>query len=146
MPARNVSINVTFKKVIHPVRVTVENGLGGTAHAGVEEARVGDTVTVTCVPEEGYRVARVAGAEGIRDNGDGTYSFLMPGKAVDIQVLFLREDNPFLDVNETHFFYDPVQWAVEKGITSGMTSTTFGPNANCNRAQIVTFLYRAFSE
>ena len=36
-------------------------------------------------------------------------------------------------------------WAVEKGVTSGMSATTFSPNSNCTRAQIVTFLYRAAS-
>ena len=34
---------------------------------------------------------------------------------------------------------------VENGITAGLTATTFGPNAICNRAQVVTFLYRSFS-
>ena len=35
---------------------------------------------------------------------------------------------------------------IVQGITSGMTATAFGPTANCNRAQIVTFLYRAYAE
>jgi len=35
-------------------------------------------------------------------------------------------------------------WAVENGITNGLTETTFGPNATCNRAQVVTFLYRTY--
>jgi hypothetical protein len=37
-----------------------------------------------------------------------------------------------------------VAWAVETGVTAGLTATTFGPNAACNRAQVVTFLYRAY--
>ena len=44
------------------------------------------------------------------------------------------------------WFEAPVLWAVENGITAGLTATTFGPTANCNRAQIVTFLYRAYAE
>ena len=52
---------------------------------------------------------------------------------------------PFTDVKSTDFFYKPVLWAVENGITAGLTATTFGPNAICNRAQVVTFLYRSFS-
>ena len=51
--------------------------------------------------------------------------------------------NPFTDVKESDFFYKAVLWAVENGITNGMTATTFGPNALCNRAQVVTFLWRA---
>ena len=51
--------------------------------------------------------------------------------------------NPFVDVKETDFFYKAVLWAVEKGITTGVDATHFGPMLECNRAQIVTFLYRA---
>ena len=50
--------------------------------------------------------------------------------------------NPFVDVKATDFYYKPVLWALENGITSGMDATHFGPTAYCNRAQVVTFLYR----
>lgn len=50
--------------------------------------------------------------------------------------------NPFVDVKPTDFYYRPVLWALENGITSGMDATHFGPTAYCNRAQVVTFLYR----
>ena len=40
-------------------------------------------------------------------------------------------------------YYDAVLRALEEGITTGTSSTTFSPNASCTRAQIVTFLYRA---
>ena len=53
--------------------------------------------------------------------------------------------NPFTDVRETDFFYKAVLWAVEKGITNGLTADTFGPTAACNRAQVGTFLYRAYN-
>ena len=51
--------------------------------------------------------------------------------------------NPFTDVPEGSFYYEPVLWAVRKGITTGATATTFNPNGNCQRAQVVTFLWRA---
>lgn len=53
--------------------------------------------------------------------------------------------NPFMDVKTTDFFYKPVLWAVENGITNGVDATHFGPTADCNRAQVVTFLYRAYN-
>ena len=53
-------------------------------------------------------------------------------------------NNPFKDVKNTDYFYEPVLWAVEKGITAGIDATHFGPNQNCNRAQVVTFMYRVF--
>ena len=51
---------------------------------------------------------------------------------------------PFTDVPVGSYYYDAVLWAVENGITKGTSETTFGPDASCTRAQIVTFLYRAF--
>ena len=51
--------------------------------------------------------------------------------------------NPFVDVKETDFYYKAVLWAVEKGITNGLDATHFGPLSYCNRAQVVTFLYRS---
>ena len=51
---------------------------------------------------------------------------------------------PFTDVPVGSYYYDAVLWAVENGIAKGTSETTFGPNASCTRAQIVTFLYRAF--
>ena len=55
-------------------------------------------------------------------------------------------ENPFTDVAEGSFYEKPVLWAVENGITNGLSATSFGPNSICNRAQIVTFLYRAFED
>lgn len=51
----------------------------------------------------------------------------------------------FTDVAASAYYASAVNWAVEKGVTSGMSATTFAPNSDCTRAQIVTFLYRAAS-
>ena len=51
--------------------------------------------------------------------------------------------NPFADVASTAYYYDAVKWAVEKGITSGTSATTFSPDTTCTTAQILTFLWRA---
>lgn len=55
----------------------------------------------------------------------------------------VSREMPFTDVQEDSYYYDAVLWAVENGITNGTSATTFGPDAKCTRAQIVTFLYRA---
>ena len=52
-------------------------------------------------------------------------------------------DNPFTDVPEGQFFYEPVLWAVEKGITTGASADSFNPGGQCQRAHVVTFLWRA---
>lgn len=49
----------------------------------------------------------------------------------------------FADVPASAYYAKAVAWAVENGITNGMTETTFAPNATCTRGQSVTFLYRA---
>ena len=54
--------------------------------------------------------------------------------------------NPFTDVADSAYYYDAVLWAVKEGVTSGTSSTTFSPNSNCTRAQIVTFLYRCMGQ
>ncbi len=51
--------------------------------------------------------------------------------------------NPFTDVAPTDYFYKAVIWAVQSGITKGTDEHTFSPNDICQRAHIVTFLYRA---
>ena len=55
-------------------------------------------------------------------------------------------ENPFTDVPADSWYTAPVLWAVEMGITNGLSADSFGPNTACNRAQIVTFLYRAYTE
>ena len=49
----------------------------------------------------------------------------------------------FTDVKDTDYFAAPVKWAVEKGITTGTSKTTFSPNNTCTTADILTFLWRA---
>ena len=51
--------------------------------------------------------------------------------------------NPFIDVHSGSFYYNPVQWANQNGITSGTSSMEFSPEAACTRGQVVTFLWRA---
>ena len=55
------------------------------------------------------------------------------------------ESCPFTDVQPGTVYADAIAWAAENGIASGMTSTTFGTNAVCNRAQIVTFLHHVYA-
>ena len=68
--------------------------------------------------------------------------------AVDLEaaVKGLVEKEPFRfdDVKDSgQYYFDPVYWAVDNGITTGATPTTFNPGAGCTRAQVVTFLWRA---
>ena len=79
-------------------------------------------------------------------NGDGTYTFTQPAGKVTVKATFMEDNsmlNFFVDVPVDAFYYDAVLWAAKEGITNGTSDTTFSPNAFCNRAQVVTFLWRA---
>ena len=73
----------------------------------------------------------------------------MPSGKVTVEASFVEiEDAPdegmaFVDVPANAYYADAVAWAVENGITSGTSDTTFSPNAACTRAQMMTFLWRA---
>ena len=107
------------------------------------------------VPEDSFYIDPVLWAveEGITTGATAT-TFDPNGKCLRASVVtFLwraagepeptSSNNPFVDVKNTDFFYKAVLWAVEKGITNGTSATAFSPYAECNRAQVVTFLYRA---
>ena len=55
-------------------------------------------------------------------------------------------ENPFTDVKPGKYYYKAVLWAVENGITSGTSETTFSPKNPCTREQVVTFLYKVFGQ
>ena len=73
------------------------------------------------------------------EDGEMVYTCRICGVSTDEKPFV----NPFTDVKEGDFFYDSVMWAVQTGVTTGATETTFNPNGQCQRAQVVTFLWRA---
>ena len=52
-------------------------------------------------------------------------------------------DNPFTDVGKDTYYFPAVLWALDRGITTGVAATIFGPDASCTRAEMATFLWRA---
>ena len=70
-------------------------------------------------------------------------SFTFPALKAGEQPVSPDRTNPFTDVKESDYFYNPVLWAVEKEVTNGTSATTFSPANTCTRAQIITFLWRA---
>ena len=63
------------------------------------------------------------------------------GKELSYEIV--DKGNPFWDVTTDQYYYLPVLWALEKGITTGVDANHFGPGNLCTRAQAVTFLWRA---
>ncbi len=66
-----------------------------------------------------------------------------PGPVPDPDPTPDPNSNPFVDLDPEQFYYTPVLWAVENGITAGVDATHFKPLGNCTRGQVVTFLWRA---
>ena len=111
------------------------------------------TMPFTDVPVGSYYYDAVLWAveNGItKGTSDTTFSPNMTCSRAQIVTFLWRSEkspaagtaNPFADVKSTAYYADAVLWAVKENITKGTTSTTFSPNADCTRAQIVTFLWR----
>ncbi|MDD6189945.1 MAG: S-layer homology domain-containing protein [Clostridiales bacterium] len=130
--------------------VTAAQPENGAVIVSPANAAAGVTVTVTVTPDAGYElntltVTDTGGKEiALTDKSDGTYTFTMPAGKVTVNAAFSRVALPFTDVPADAYYYDAVAWAVENKITEGNGGgTTFSPNANCTRGEIVTFLWRA---
>ena len=129
--------------------VTPVKADGGSVSVNPSEAAKGDTVTITVTPDAGYEVDQVNVTDKngkeipVKDLGGGRYSFTMPGSKVTVAASFKAAGHAFTDVPSGSYYADAVAWAVENGITGGISADTFAPNAACTRAQAVTFLWRA---
>ena len=154
MPAGNVEVKAIFEKDATPppapteYSVKVSTDGNGTAMADKTSATAGTVVTLTATPKSGYTFKQwqvVTGGVTIKDN-----KFTMPAGNVEVKAIFEKNAtpppgpavNPFVDVPAGSFYYDAVLWAVEKGVTTGTSATTFEPDGSCTRAQAVTFLWR----
>ncbi len=70
-------------------------------------------------------------------SGAGDFFIILDGEISTVP------GDQFTDVAPKAYYYDAVKWALDKGITSGTSATTFSPNSACTTAQILTFLWRA---
>ena len=130
--------------------VSVPSTPNGTVTVSPSTASKGETVTITTKPNEGYELGSIEVLDKngdslkLKDLGNGKYSFVMPDGKVSVEAEFVKTAaTSFADVPANAYFADAVKWAVDKGITNGLSDTMFGPYEPCTRAQIVTFLWRA---
>ena len=130
--------------------VSVPSTPNGTMTVNPSTASKGETVTITTKPSEGYELGSIEVLDKngdslkLKDLGSGKYSFVMPDGKVSVEAEFVKTAaTSFVDVPANAYFADAVKWAVDKGITNGLSDTMFGPYESCTRAQIVTFLWRA---
>lgn len=124
----------------------------GTVALSAQSAKRGSTVTITVKPDSGYVLETLVVVDGngneqkLTDLGEGRYTFSMPSGKVEVKATFQEDNsvlNVFYDVPNDAYYFEAVKWAVGKGITNGVSENLFGPDRDCTRAQIVTFLWRA---
>ena len=123
-------------------------GAGGSiSPSGNVSVREGRDQTFTITPDKGYAVANVK-IDGKSIGAVKSYTFESVRRTHTIEVIFMKANgNPqtgvFVDVATGSYYEDAVDWAVENGITTGVSANRFDPNGVCTRAQAVTFLWRA---
>ena len=163
MPAGDVTVEATFVKEEGEYDIRVQRSTHGKVTVSPSQADKGDKVTITVKPDDGYVLDELVVTDEDGDEVKLTkvsstrYTFRMPAGDVKVKATFVKESLqdeddevgttpvvlPFVDVFPSDYFYSAVVWAVQNGVTSGTTATTFSPNAFCTRAQTVTFLWRA---
>ena len=130
----------------HTIKATA-GANGSISPSGWASVREGWDQTFTITPDKGYAVAKVL-VDGKSVGAVTSYTFKNVTKDHTIEAVFMKSNgNPqtgvFVDVPEDSYYEEAVDWAVENGITNGVSSDRFDPDGLCTRAQIVTFLWRA---
>ena len=124
----------------YTIKATAGTG-GSISPSGNVSVREGRDQAFTITPDKGYAVANVK-IDGRSIGAVKSYTFENVRRNHTIEVSFARA-NEFIDVPAGSYFYEAVMWAVENGITTGISASRFDPNGVCTRAQAVTFLWRA---
>ncbi len=126
-----LSSDLTFSYRENGQCISCESRSLGTKEYDVENYEYDENGNIVKVTREVYSGE---GKITSTDSYEYTYEKLAP----------VQDDSVFTDVTDKNgFAYDAIIWATETGITKGTTETTFSPRAQCTRAQMVTFLWRA---
>lgn len=138
-------------------RTALKSAVNDTSTAAEHKARYGGTepLPFTDVNEGDFFIDAVSWAynnnvtKGTSDTTFGPWDSCTRGQVVTFLWRAAGEpeprsrNNPFNDVFTTDYYYKPILWAVEQGITAGTSEYTFSPDDTCSSAHIITFLYRA---
>ena len=154
MPAENLTVTAQWRYngggssgySYYTIKATAGAG-GSISPSGSVSVREGRDQTFTITPDKGYAVANVK-IDGKSIGAVKSYTFENVSRPHTIEVIFMKANgNPqagvFVDVATGSYYEDAVDWAVENGITTGVSANRFDPNGVCTRAQAVTFLWRA---
>lgn len=128
------------------------NTANGSVSVSPKNAAQGTLVTITVSPDDGYvldqlTVTNTAGeVVPLSQKGENQYTFTMPSGKVSVAASFVQASDvtglPFIDVKESDWFYEAVQFAFESGMMNGTGGSSFQPNAMLSRSMIATILWR----
>ncbi len=123
----------------------------GTVSINPSKASKGTTITLTAIPNIGYKLATLTATDSkgnglkLTDKGEGKSSFIMPASAVKVEAVFVLAEipwtNPFSDVSNDDWHYEAVRFVQERGLMNGYSDSRFGPNEPLSRAQLAQILF-----
>lgn len=152
--------------------VTVTGTARGKVRSNFDRTAAGTGVTLTVAPDAGYELVSLRAADRsgkevtLKDGGDGTWIFSMPGSDVTVTAAFASRaaassggggkrvcprDNTcpltrFVDLNVSLWYHDGIHCCIENGLMGGVSRLYFAPDIATNRAMFVTILYRLEGE
>ena len=158
----SISASIPVENELYQVNYSATGGTISADVANGERVLKGTQVTLTTAPNSGYSFVQwlvngkaVSSSSTLTITVDSNMNIIAdyswtggtvnPGKPSQPSQPSepTTPGSKFVDVKKDDFFFDAVNWAVDNGITTGTSATTFSPNGNCTRAQAVTFLWRA---
>lgn len=158
MPEHDVAVEVRLTKTGYGLKAyainSFENGHGKVTLNPERVAYIGDLVTITADPDDGYRVGRVivldvngktVPVNYVKNGYDyiETWSFTMPASDVAITVKFEVQGSSYYDdVRTDAWYYNAVTFVTDRGYFNGVSETLFAPYIDMNRAMFVTVLGR----
>lgn len=158
MPEHDVAVEVKLTKTGYGLKAyainSFESGHGKVTLSPERVAYVGDQVTITADPDDGYRVGRVivldvngktVPVNYVKNDYDyiETWSFTMPASNVAITVKFEVQGSSYYDdVRTDAWYYNAVTFVTDRGYFNGVSEMLFAPYIDMNRAMFVTVLGR----
>lgn len=158
MPEHDVAVEVKLTKTGYGLKAyainSFESGHGKVTLSPERVAYVGDLVTITADPDDGYRVGRVIVLDVngktipvnyVKNDYDyiETWSFTMPASNVAITVKFEVQGSSYYDdVRTDAWYYNAVTFVTDRGYFNGVSEMLFAPYIDMNRAMFVTVLGR----
>lgn len=135
--------------------VTAKETYGGQISVAPSSVRIGDTVTVTAVPDAGFRVEEIIVKNRIthdllpvRQIGKHTYTFVHPDSTVYVEAVYTRDvwSCPYVDITPTHWAYPYIRTVDLAGVMDGTAENVFNPADAIPRQQVWLALARMSGE